>query len=258
MLFPFSARGYLFLYFIRTRLKNLQKQPRDVELDKLTRSLTLARVVLSCSCGDSGLYNLLVAFPHWQDHFHQHPGHQDDALLPVLQHLRPAALLPERLHQPHPLQPHFQEVPGGGLQAAAATPLRGKGLHHHQGGRRLHRIQHEHEKQVKGQPLGLHPGHQAFGDVPCEGKALPFHSGARKGGRLAGLAVFYSALCSEMRAFLANGVSMDREMVRATCGAWKGAREGMLECVTPKTELFVCSVLFNPCVLYDLCYVPVS
>lgn len=53
-------------------------------IEKLTHSLTAACVILSYSCGGSGLCNLLVAFPHWQDHIYKHPGHEDDAVLPVL------------------------------------------------------------------------------------------------------------------------------------------------------------------------------
>lgn len=138
----------------------------------LTHSLTMVCIVLSCSCGDPGLCHLLVAFPHWQDHIYKHPRHQNDAVLPVLQHLCPAAVLPECLHQSHPLQPHLTEVPGSSLQAPAALPACEKGSGGNKNVQDLHRDQQWHKTQVNGQLQGCAPA-VGFTRHSVQGGTLP-------------------------------------------------------------------------------------
>lgn len=54
------------------------------KVNSLFNYQSITCVILSYSCGGSGLCNLLIAFPHWQDHIYKHPGHQDDGVLPVV------------------------------------------------------------------------------------------------------------------------------------------------------------------------------
>lgn len=81
----------------------------------------------SCSCAGAGFRHLLASLPHRQDNLHQLPeGFPNDAFLPVFQYLCLAAFLLERLHQPHPLQPHLKEIPGSGLSIAGDGQIRRK------------------------------------------------------------------------------------------------------------------------------------
>ncbi|KAM7032020.1 motilin receptor [Passerculus sandwichensis] len=85
------------------------------------------------------------------------------------QTVRILAFLPERIHQPCPLQPRFQEVQGGSLPAAAATASCTKGSHGSKGPWGLLRDQHKarvHHQLLRLQPALL----QAF--LPKEGNFL--------------------------------------------------------------------------------------
>lgn len=157
-------------------------------------------VILSYSCGGSGLCNLLAAFPHRQDHIYKHPGHQDDSVLPVLQYIRHAAFLPERIHQPHPLQPHFEEAQGSSLQAAAAAPRSGKGFHGHERRWWLHGDQRQHTARVRHQPLRPQPVLlQAFS---AKERIFPFTGESQKVGHLSGHVVFSNCLYAAILIFL--------------------------------------------------------
>ncbi|XP_077029816.1 motilin receptor isoform X1 [Agelaius phoeniceus] len=106
------------------------------------------------------------------------------------QTVRILAFLPERIHQPCPLQPRFQEVQGSSLQAAAATPSCRKGSHRNKRCWGLHRDQHKarvHHQLLRLQPALL----QAF--LPKEGNFL-LTGESQKDGHLSGHVVFHNCL----------------------------------------------------------------